>query len=138
MAGALFSFAERDFNRKVAAILEGLGYYVFLPQNIATTDEEGMFAELLANLEISDIVVAICDGTQADDGTSWELGYAFAKNIPSVLLRTDFRKHGDSGHFNLMLKASSSELAIVKEESALEQCLRESLVNVEYLYLSGK
>ena len=26
-----------------------------------------------------DVVVALLDGTQVDDGTAWEIGYAFAK-----------------------------------------------------------
>jgi nucleoside 2-deoxyribosyltransferase len=36
-------------------------------------------------------MVAILDGSQVDDGTAWEIGYAYARGLPVWGLRTDFR-----------------------------------------------
>jgi nucleoside 2-deoxyribosyltransferase len=54
------------------------------------------------------MVVAIMDGTQVDDGTAWECGYAYAKGKPVIGLRTDFRSCGDGkAPVNLMLSEST-------------------------------
>lgn len=39
-------------------------------------------------------MVAILDGSQVDDGTAWEIGYAYARGLPVWGLRTDFRNGG--------------------------------------------
>jgi hypothetical protein len=53
-------------------------------------------------------VVAILDGADADSGTCWECGYATAKGIPVIAVRTDFRNSGDIKGFNAMLYYSAS------------------------------
>lgn len=139
LAGALFSVAEREYNEKISAILEELGYEVFLPQNSSNTDDDAiLFSELVNKINESDIVLAVCDGTQTDDGTAWELGYAFAKDIPTVLLRTDFRQRCDSDHYNLMLKFSASDIINVSDLDNIKETLDDVLKRVEYVYLSGK
>lgn len=42
-----------------------------------------------------DLVMALLDGPQVDDGTSWDIGYAHAKGIPVIGIRTDFRQAED-------------------------------------------
>ena len=51
-----------------------------------------------AAIDACDVVVALLDGTQVDDGTAWEIGYAYARNKPVVGIRTDFRNAGDTDH----------------------------------------
>jgi nucleoside 2-deoxyribosyltransferase len=53
-------------------------------------------------------VVALLDGTQVDDGTAWEIGYAYARGLPIIGLRTDFRQAGDTAHSvaNAMIECS--------------------------------
>ena len=45
------------------------------------------------------------DGPDPDSGTSWECGYAYAKNKPVVLFRSDLRRSGDAADapYNAML-----------------------------------
>ena len=57
-------------------------------------------------------MVAVLDGSDADSGTAWECGFAYARSRPIVAVRTDFRGGEDSG-LNLMLRRSSS--AVVEE-----------------------
>ena len=124
LAAPLFSEAERSFNTHVAAHLERNLFEVFLPQNkgdnsnIRDTDEqERLFAQNRAALEKSDIVVAIIDGSDADSGTAWEMGYAFAQKKPVIALRTDFRRVGDYEQVNLMLEQSSVVVTDMSQSS---------------------
>ncbi len=62
-------------------------------------------------LDDCDIVVAVLDGgSDADSGTSWEIGYAYAKGKKLLGLRTDFRTFGPEGNVNLMIEVSLDEL----------------------------
>lgn len=113
LAGPLFTQAERRWNVELAAAIEARNadLHVIVPQEMELPIKDGKldFAEIFArNVEIlegSDLVVAILDGADSDSGTAWECGYAYAKSIPIVGVRTDFRKHEDE-YLNLMLSRS--------------------------------
>src|SRR5688572_32087432 len=109
LAAPLFSKAEQDFNNIVCGALRNEGYEVFLPQEECKDAEDSVeiFETCEAGLQNSDVVVAILDGADADSGTCWEVGYAYAKNKGIVSVRTDFRRSGDSFGFNAMLLHSS-------------------------------
>lgn len=112
LAAPLFSEAERDFNRKLRDEIKKAGFNVFLPQEDSNNiKEEKNRQEIIFNknmeaIESSDMVVAVIDGTDVDSGTSWEIGYAFAKGKPVLGLRTDFRTLGAEGTVNLMIERS--------------------------------
>lgn len=119
LAAPLFSRAERAFNREVRDLLEAALYDVHLPQEVGDNDAarsagDGMaiFEHNLEALKRVDIVVAVIDGADADSGTAWEMGYAYARGIPVVALRTDFRRVGEAEAVNLMLEASSTVVAL--------------------------
>ncbi|MGO9022030.1 MAG: nucleoside 2-deoxyribosyltransferase [Syntrophobacteraceae bacterium] len=43
------------------------------------------------------ILIALLDGPQVDDGAAWEIGYFYAKRRPEqkiIGIRTDFRRAG--------------------------------------------
>ena len=113
LAGPLFSEAEREFNRKLAGMLGNAGYEVFLPQEDSADnlksreklDNATLFKKNVEGIDKSDLVVAILDGgSDVDSGTAWEIGYAWARGIPIVGLRTDFRTLGIEGIVNLMIE----------------------------------
>jgi len=112
LAAPLFSEAECDFNRKLKGELHNLGFRVFLPQEDSnnvhdkTNRQKIIFNKNLAGIENSDLIVALIDGADVDSGTSWEIGYAFAKGKPVIGLRTDFRTLGIEGTVNLMIERS--------------------------------
>lgn len=64
--------------------------------------------------------MAVLDGADADSGTCWECGYACARNIPIIAVRTDIRHSGDTGGFNAMLYYSASVI-IENTRSFLEE-----------------
>ncbi|MDI6899767.1 MAG: nucleoside 2-deoxyribosyltransferase [Methanolinea sp.] len=128
LAAPLFSAAERRYNAHLRDILTAHFFSVFLPQEAGDDsshrDEESqkaIFSRCCREIAESDIVVAVIDGADADSGTSWEMGYAYARGIPVVALRTDFRRAGMHEHVNLMLEQSSR---VVRNEEELLQVLK--------------
>ncbi len=59
-----------------------------------------------AAIDACNVVVALLDGAQVNDGTAWEVGYAFAKGKSVVKIRTDFRKavHITQSKVNAMIE----------------------------------
>jgi nucleoside 2-deoxyribosyltransferase len=119
LAGPLFSHAERDFNVYLRDRLVEKGFSVFLPQEDGSDDTEtrlelrqkNIFENDVKGIDDCDIVVAVLDGgSDADSGTSWEIGYAYAKGKKLLGLRTDFRTFGPEGNVNLMIEVSLDEL----------------------------
>ncbi len=126
LAGPLFSAAERSFNRELATFLRARRFRVYLPQEHgddcaarSPAALRGLFDRLVAALDGADLVVAVIDGADADSGTAWEMGYAFARGVPVVALRTDFRRVGDGECANLMLECSSAVAGSFDELAAL-------------------
>jgi nucleoside 2-deoxyribosyltransferase len=121
LAGPLFTEAERDFNLGLATRLEKLGHTVFLPQR--DTPQDGapdrarrVFAADLGGLQDAAIVVAVCDGALVDDGTAWEVGYAYSRGIPIYGLRTDRRWVRPDERFNLMIEQSLTAITTSVED----------------------
>jgi len=112
LAAALFSEAEREFNKKLRDMMVGAGMEVFLPQEDSNDHDKGhsptehTFEQNVEGIERADIVVAVLDGVDVDSGTAWEIGYAMARGKPVVGIRTDFRTLGCEGAVNLMIGRS--------------------------------
>lgn len=116
-AGPLFSEAECNWHKQFKEKLESSGYEVVWPGELITSDKLEAWGNEAARkimetdrdaLLSCDVVVALLDGTQVDDGTAWEIGFACAKGIPVIGIRTDFRHCGDtdSGKVNAMIQGS--------------------------------
>jgi nucleoside 2-deoxyribosyltransferase len=122
VAAPLFTEAERAFNVVLARALEAEGHQVYLPRRDTPPSEGGgrttaIFWANLAALRAVEAVVAVCDGSQVDDGTAWEIGYAYGRNIQIFGLRTDVRIVQRSDEpINLMILESLSELSPTIEQ----------------------
>jgi len=123
-AGPLFTQAEWQWNAAVAASLRRLGFDVILPQEREkamrqsgeTVDAAALFAGNLADIERSQVVVAVLDGADPDSGTCWEAGYAYKAGRPVIGLRTDLRAGGDVDlptPVNLMLSRSCAKIVLI-------------------------
>lgn len=130
-AAPLFTQAEEEFNQRIADSLESLGYTVFLPQKACKNEPISSILTICRQgLDASSVVLAILDGSDADSGTCWECGYAVAKGIPVIGVRTDIRNSGDIRGFNVMLYYSATEiiqgnpLSIKAIQKALDQYLK--------------
>jgi nucleoside 2-deoxyribosyltransferase/predicted secreted protein len=114
LAAPLFSEAERTYNATLSDLLKQHLFEVFLPQEAGddtdtrvNAEQVRIFSKNKDDLNRADIIVAVIDGADADSGTAWEMGYAYAHNKPVIAVRTDFRRVGMHEQVNLMLEESS-------------------------------
>ena len=115
IAGPLFTDGERNFNASLAKLIREKTHDVFLPQELSIdfdnpTWQRDTFRENVRHIDNSRLVIAVLDGAICDDGTSWEIGYAYANYKYIIGLRTDFRQAGPEGIVNLMLGESVNEI----------------------------
>lgn len=131
-AGPLFSEAEIQWHRALSARLAQAGHEVVWAGDLVSAEDvaawgdtapQHIFATDRAAIDRAEVVVALLDGPQVDDGTAWEIGYAHARNIPVVGIRTDFRQSGECRHsvVNAMIQGSCH--AIVRDMAAVVAAL---------------
>ncbi len=128
LAGPLFSEAERAWHRGFKKRLESEGHTVVWPGDLFSPEEDpGEDAAVKIMLADSEAllgcgaVAALLDGPQVDDGTAWEIGFAYARGIPVIGIRTDFRQCGDLGGgsiVNAMIQGSVCGMARSQDEAA--------------------
>jgi len=109
-AGELFSAKHLVGNAALAdsiAKVSNLNFTCVLPQ---TLEDRGMTAQDIRDKDIvtligCDLALFNFDGPELDSGTVTEFMFAKFADIPSLLLRTDFRRAGDQGEdpWNLMM-----------------------------------
>jgi nucleoside 2-deoxyribosyltransferase len=136
LAGPLFSKAERNWIREIREHViqlvksKGREADIVWPYEVITKDEidslgakaiHEIFTRNKSHIDNTDILIAILDGVQVDDGTAWEIGYFYAnKSDKSYILgiRTDFRNAGDTKHsvVNLMIEASCDKIVTDNKE----------------------
>jgi nucleoside 2-deoxyribosyltransferase len=121
ISAALFSAVEREYNDRITEALRENGYEVFLPQRasdrvraenperpgedpVAHRELIGRltFDACLDGIKSSDLLIALLDGTDVDSGTAWEIGYAYAKGIPVLGVRSD-KRTTQRGPVNIMI-----------------------------------
>ncbi|MDM7935232.1 MAG: nucleoside 2-deoxyribosyltransferase [Methanothrix sp.] len=115
LSGPLFSQAEVDWGRRVKSFLEDRldGVEVLWPHEISQGTPEQIFHRNLQALDGCDLMVAMLDGPQVDDGTAWEIGYLFSRGKRIIGVRTDLRRAGEAEgvRVNLMVELSCCSVA---------------------------
>ena len=116
LAGPLFTIQERRANRELASAIEREypGCRVLLPQDFKHDDKFNdqrafgyIFKGCIEGIDACQTMVAWLDGPDSDSGTSFEVGYAYAKGMPVIGVRTDFRLNQERG-VNVMLSRACS------------------------------
>lgn len=131
LAGPLFTSPEQSWNTEVSNQLKQIGFETFLPQDECSGIQEEIFKTCIRGVNESDVILANVDGTDADSGTCFEIGYAYGLKKKIYLYRTDFRKCGDDGFCNLMLSKACEQL--FKIES-----IEELISEMNRLYMEWK
>ena len=91
IAGPLFNEGERWFVEKICAQAEAAGFETFLPHRdtppeyVIPRNPAAIFRSDLDYLERAALVVANLNGITSDDGTAWELGYAYARGVGTLV-----------------------------------------------------
>lgn len=120
-AGPIFTPAQRAWLRTLGERLRKEGHDAFVPAEAEQefveaqrapkeTEREATFQANVHKLASAQLVVACLDGADADPGTGWEVGFAYARRIPVLGYRTDYRSLGREGKVNLMLDRGCSQL----------------------------
>lgn len=126
VAGPLFDEGERWWIEQVEAVVASEGFETFLPHRDNPPKDEHNVADIFRNdrrgIDECDVVVASLNGVITDDGTAWELGYAYAKGKHIVGLHTDWRRRFDHEVVNLMIECSLD--ALVHSLDELRAALR--------------
>lgn len=114
VAGPLFDDGERWWIERVDATVAALGFPTFLPHRDNPDKTADNVTDIFWNdkgaIDRCDIVVASLNGLITDDGTAWELGYAYANGKHLIGLHTDWRRRFDDEVVNLMIECSLHEM----------------------------
>ena len=122
LSGPLFSRAEIAWGARVKAFLEDRleKVRVFWPHEIVpcSAGMQEIFQANLKALNEADLMVAMLDGSQVDDGTAWEVGFFFSQEKKVLGLRTDLRRAGEmeGARVNLMIECSCHSISESLEE----------------------
>lgn len=114
LAGPLFDEGERWQMEQLNALVAECGWATFLPHRDNPPKTADNIAEIFANdrkgIDDCQIVVANLNGVTTDDGTAWELGYAFAQGKTLIGFHTDWRARFPDEVVNLMIQCSLDHL----------------------------
>jgi nucleoside 2-deoxyribosyltransferase len=95
IAGKLTCESEREFLEQIEKICKKNGFSTYLPHRDAgickslKEVDKTFKADITKGLKDCDLIVASLNGLHVGAGTSWELGYAYAKGIPALGIKTD-------------------------------------------------
>jgi nucleoside 2-deoxyribosyltransferase len=129
VAGPLFDEGERWFIEKVDQLVQDAGFDTFLPHRDNPPKTAENVGEIFLNdkggIDRCQVVVANLNGIMTDDGTAWEMGYAYANNKFIIGLFTDWRARfpNENEVVNLMMQCSINKL--VRSLDELDVALRE-------------
>ena len=87
--------SSRQYRRPLSAAL--VSFVFWRNQRLGEKATFEIFSRCKFHLDDADIVIALLDGSQVDDGTALEIGYFYAgksseQNV--IGIRTDFRRAG--------------------------------------------
>lgn len=131
IAGKLESEPERERLEELAKIIEKIGFETFLPHRDVgicegIKDIDRIFkGDVIDGFKDCNLVVALLDGLHVGAGTAWELGYAYAKRIPIIGLKTDEPVSDAIEYLSAILISSMKIVTSIKElEEELENILK--------------
>ena len=125
LAGPLFTHAEQQWLAGLRDRLADLpDTRVVWPHDLispadlkrwGTAAKQQIYRLCQSHLDSTDLLIALLDGTQVDDGTAWEIGYFTARRHSGqhvIGLRTDFRRAGDAPEtvVNLMIDCACDRI----------------------------
>src|SRR3989338_2547210 len=95
LAGKIWTESEREQLEAIDKLCKKLGLQTLLPHRdvgFATDihDVQKIFkGDILEGFQDVSLVIASLDGLHVGAGTAWELGYAYARGIPAIGIKTD-------------------------------------------------
>src|SRR3989338_9648104 len=130
IAGKIWTDAERAQLLAIDKLCKKLGMQTFLPHRDVGFAETIKDAPIIFKGDITEgfkdvvLVIASLDGLHVGAGTAWELGYAYAKGIPAIGLKTDESPEEGLEYLSAILLAS---MPIVSSMEELNEKVKEIL-----------
>ncbi|MBD3344120.1 MAG: hypothetical protein GF401_03555 [Chitinivibrionales bacterium] len=108
IAGPLYNEGDRWVNELLDSKAQNVGFTTYSPHRdlgIMSSVDDGplLFKGDLDHLNRADVIIANLNGVTVDAGTSWEIGYAYARNKHIIGVHTDERVHVRHSVVNLMV-----------------------------------
>ena len=133
IAGKLSDETERTRLEEIDKICQELGFETFLPHRDVGLvrglhDAERVFqGDIIKGLAYCDAVVVSLEGLHIGSGTAWELGYAYAKNMPVIGIKTDESVDEAIDYLSPILVASTKIATSINELKQALQALKTKL-----------
>lgn len=126
MAGPLFDEGERWWIETMDELVRNAGFRTFLPHRDNPPKTEHNARDIFLNdkggIDECSLIVANLNGITTDDGTAWELGYAFANGKYSIGYFSDWRRRFPNDEkVNLMMEESLD--ALVEDLDGLQAAI---------------
>ena len=119
IAGPLFNKKVKVILEKIDKICKELGLDTFLPHRDAGLyskgDSKPFFKKDRDTIDECSIIIAYLDWRGISSGTAWEMGYAYAKNIPIISYVEDKESITKSDRLCVMCFNSSEIVGSLKE-----------------------
>lgn len=121
IAGKLCTESERAFLEEVDKICKNLGLDTFLPHRDVglakgVRDIKRVFkGDIIKGFKECKLIIAVLNGLHVGAGTAWELGYAYAKNIPAIGIKTDEPAEAALDYLSSILLGSMKIVNSVKD-----------------------
>lgn len=135
IAGKLRTESEREFVEKIDYLCKELGFDTFLPHRDVglangMKDVKNVFkGDIIDGFKDVNLVVAILDGLHVGAGTAWELGYAYAKGIPAIGIKTDESAEEALEYLSAILIGSMEIVSSIEElKKRLKRILQKSKI----------
>jgi nucleoside 2-deoxyribosyltransferase len=108
IAGPLYTPAERAQIEKIGEICKAKGFATYLPHKDGgiypgNGPTKKFFDSDLKAMNKCNFCIAVLDGFDVDSGTSFEIGYIYAKRKPVIGLLIDIRFPNPEEQINLMI-----------------------------------
>ncbi|MDP3881848.1 MAG: nucleoside 2-deoxyribosyltransferase [Nanoarchaeota archaeon] len=127
IAGKIWTESEKEILERIDQLCKKLGLKTFLPHRDAGFAKSIKDAPKIFKADITDgfkdvkLVIASLDGLHVGAGTAWELGYAYAKGIQTIGIKTDESPEEGFEYLSSILIASTP---IVNSFGELEKKLK--------------
>ncbi len=121
IAGKIWTDAERAQLEAIDKLCKKLGLQTFLPHRDVGFAKSMKDAPRIFKGDITDgfkdvsLVIASLDGLHVGAGTAWELGYAYARGIPAIGLKTDESAEEGFEYLSSILIASMPIVSTMEE-----------------------
>jgi nucleoside 2-deoxyribosyltransferase len=132
IAGKIGTQTELEMLEEIDSLCSSLGFKTFLPHRDVglakgMEDVKRIFkGDIIDGFKDCNLVVALLDGLHIGSGTAWELGYAYAKNIPIIGIKTDESIEEALDYLSPIIIASTPIVTSIKELEKKLKSLKKS------------